>query len=137
MNESSSPYYVFVSAGLTVCSSCASGRFSNHNPGGTACEDTGAPTSSPTSPPSVAPSSTPTAAPTPCQPGKFQKPGESSCSSCLAGSYSAVAGQTSCSLCSRGTANPHSGQASAGACVLCENGKIAPSTGIHPETSTK
>ena len=51
----------------------------------------------------------------------------------LKGTYNAVLGQSSCTACSAGSANPYPSQTSAGACVLCENGKVTSSVGMFCE----
>ena len=152
--------------GSTSCSPCPSGKFSNYNPGGTACEDTATPTAAPSQSPTGSPTSSPTAAPTACLPGthinaigggctpcEAGRPAYASSSiatrtqevsialliflcSCLTGTYSAISGLAQCTACPAGSANPHPGQSSAGACVLCENGKVAAATGALPPASS-
>ena len=51
----------------------------------------------------------------------------------LKGTYNAILGQSSCTACSAGSANPYPSQTSAGACVLCENGKVTSSVGMFCE----
>ena len=74
-----------VVAGSTSCSSCQSGKFSNHNPGGTACEDTASPTAAPSQSPTGSPTSSPTAAPTACLPGTHINAIGGGCTPCEAG----------------------------------------------------
>ena len=75
-------------AGSKSCTPCQSGKFSNHNPGGTACENTASPTSSPTQSPTRSPTTSPTAAPTPCVPGTHKNAqGGGGCIPCEEGTH--------------------------------------------------
>ena len=106
------PGYYSVSSGTASCSPCPVGTY-NSQSGQSSCNHC------PTGQCSSATAATSASVCAACPIGKYPASDQSSCISCLAGTYGDPAGSGTCLNCPLNTANPNSASSSSSACIAC------------------